>query len=122
MMNAHRRINRCAGFFLLDVVTGIVVAMVILVALTVSVQRYRHASRRLADQRAAVQLAERVLTDLQAGQQPAAAPEGFKTQVQDLPERPATSGIRWVEVRVEGSAVSFSLVGLIPVRSAEGQP
>jgi hypothetical protein len=119
MTKTPGKIGRRGGFMLLDIITGIVVGMAVLVALTVSVQRYRHASRRLADQRAAIHLAERVLTDLQAGRPPASEQEGLKAQVVDLTQPQATANSRWVEVRVDGPGV-FVLTGVVPVRQQEG--
>ena len=118
MICTRHNFRSAGGFLLIDVMTGIVVGLAILAALSASVAQYRHGARRLSDQRAAVYLAERVLTDLQAGQTPALEGPGLTATIIDLPERGPTPNTRWVEVRVQGAA-GFSLVGVAPKAGAE---
>jgi hypothetical protein len=102
---------------LLDTLLGMGLVVAMLMLLAVDVTQQRRATMRLAQRRAAVNLAERALTDLQAGRPAPAAEDGMTLSVVDLPipRGPGYASGRWVEVRVTGPAGTQSLIGLIAV-------
>jgi hypothetical protein len=131
--------RRRAGFLMPDIVFGLTVGLMVLMAMSVSLSQYHHTSRRLAQHREAAALAERVLTDLQIGQTPPPAPSGFTVQVRDLSARPplpsegppdsgwgeGTPGSsRWVQVQVQihGPAGQVLLTGMVPTTAKRGPP
>ena len=111
------------GFILIDTVVGMALVAGMIVLLGVQLQQHRHVTERLAQRRAALNLAERVLTDLQAGQ-PAPTPErGMTVKVAKVPgAMAATDAGQWVEVRVTGPAGAQSLIGLVAAAPQEGRP
>ena len=113
--------GRRAGFLEIDVLAGLVIVGALAMALAAVLGRQHRAVQKLADTRAAMQVAESVLTDLQSGRSgpaPSAAPD---TSVEVRPAVPADSGERagkWVEVVVSVRAGHASLVGALPASGA----
>lgn len=130
----HRR-----GVIEIDVVAGLVIVGALTLALAAVVGRQHRAAQKLADTRAAVQLAETVLTDMQAGAKtPAAAPDP-DVMVEVLPAALTAPGTAagvartggsaaeatrdsWVEVVVTVRKGSARLVGPVPNDPAGGVP
>jgi len=107
-----------------DAIMALAIVMILLGVLTVSVNRQRRGSERLADSRAAIRLAEATITALQTGTKPPAAPDGMAVSVraaQTQPEMSVPDGTAWVDVSVTyGSGRSSSLAGLVRADAAKG--
>src|SRR5688500_20404979 len=97
------------GFFLTDMMVGLILVGILTVVLGATVWRTNLVGKRLADNRAALRLAERTLADLRTGT-PHAAPVG-QVQLRRLSDGPA--GQAWVEVRANVEGRSTRLVGMV---------
>jgi hypothetical protein len=127
---ARLRVRR-AGFLELDILAGLFIVAALTLSLAAVLGRQHRAVQKLADSRAAMQVAETVLTDLQAGRAgPGGAPQpgggGPDTSVE---VRPAGDGANaanaadahsgtWVEVVVTVRGGHASLVGPVPSAAA----
>ena len=100
------------GFFELDVVAGLAILAALTLALAAVLGRQHRASEKLADTRAAVQVAEAALADLRAGKAVRPAPDE-DTGV-ELSEEGAAGADRWVRVTVTVRGGRASLAGLVP--------
>ncbi len=111
--------RRRSGIILADVVLGLLIVAATGALLSATTSHHRKASERLAASRAAVRAAERVLSDLQLGQAPAASNENLKWELRPL-EAAAPSGHAWVEVRVVHRERSTSVTGIILTPNVQG--
>ena len=109
--------QRNGGFILADAVMGLVIVGILTASLTVLMGRYRHASRRMSEMRAAVAVAEHAVGALQAGQPPP-PPEGDQEillrplDVEGTPPR-----LRWVRITVIHHDQQAELTALVPART-----
>ena len=111
------------GVIELDILAGLVIVGALTVALAAVLGRQHRAVQKLADSRAAMQLAEMALTDLQAGKPAAPANVEPDTAVEVSPlevgplDGASPAGVApgvWVEVTARVRAGRASLVGLVP--------
>jgi hypothetical protein len=110
----------------MDVLAGLVIVGALTMALAGVLGRQHRAVQKLADTRAAMQVAETVLTDLQSrrggpGPGPGAAADTSVDVRPAVAADPADSGARagkWVEVVVTVRAGRASLVGAVPASAA----
>jgi type II secretory pathway pseudopilin PulG len=106
------------GFFEIDILAGLVIVGALALALAAVLGRQHRAVQKLADARAATQLAESVLTDLQAGrggERP--AEDDVSVEVKPVGDAAAAAGARagaWAEVVVRVRGARASLVGPVP--------
>jgi type II secretory pathway pseudopilin PulG len=122
MSTSHAQPPR-RGFTLVDTMLGLALVAGMLVLLAVDLEQHRRTTGRLAQRRAALNLAEQVLTDLQAGRPAPSQDGGLAVRVAEVPSPAAApKGGRWVEVRVTGPAGAQSLIGLVGASRAEGRP
>ena len=108
----------------IDATAALVIVGALALSMAVALGRHHRAAQKLADTRAALQVAEAVLTDLQAGKEsPQRAFEADPEVKVEL--RPAADGARapdgaadarWTEVVVTVRAARASLVGPVPGR------
>ena len=118
-----------AGFFEIDVLAGLFIVAALTMALAAVLGRQHRAVQKLADTRAAMQVAETVLTDLQAGRPGPGSGRGDDTSVEvrpleegGAPGAAAGPGVahtgKWVEVVVSVRGGRASLVGAVPQSAA----
>jgi len=118
-----------AGFFEIDVLAGLFIVAALTMALAAVLGRQHRAVQKLADTRAAMQVAETVLTDLQAGRPGPGSGRGDDTSVEvrpleegGAPGAAAGPGVahtgKWVEVVVSVRGGRASLVGSVPQSAA----
>jgi type II secretory pathway pseudopilin PulG len=115
-----KHMMRRGGYILFDLITGLVLAGIILVALTVAVVSQNHLAARLAESRNATAAVEGLLAQLQrgggGGGPPLAVSDDVRMAVRPIDDRPLGSHV-WVEVSAERDGRSVSLIGLIPRQS-----
>jgi len=109
------------GFFSADVIGAVMLVSVTAVMLAVAVSRGQRASARLADSRAAVNLAEKTLVALQAGLTTPDAPAGAKVQVEKVEAPETPKGLAWATVTAQVNGRSASLTGLVKTDALEKQ-
>ena len=120
MKSTAKRGRAGRGYIVIDVVAALVVVGSLAAALATSRGRYHSAAQKSAATRAALQIAERVLTDLQAGRPSALRPlePDPDVRIETRPvaaESPAPApGQRWAEVVVSVRGGRASLVGVVP--------
>ena len=107
------------GYMVIDVTAALVIIGALALALAVTMGRQHRAAQKLADTRAAVQMAETVLADLQAGKPAPAAPLSTGDPDMKVEIRPAAGGrpgskTSWVEVVVAIRGGRASLIGAVP--------
>ena len=102
------------GFFIIDVATGLVLCMALAFALTIAVSSHSKTAARFADERSAVYLAERVLTELQSARPAPFAPTDAAIDVKALSPIPELPGKSWAQVKATVHGRSTTLVGWIP--------
>ena len=114
---------RRRGFMVMDAVGGLILVAILATVLAVALNRQNRAQQKLADSRAAVRVAERVLAELQASAKPAMEEDQTRIAVVPAEGAPDVRGLVWVEVRVACWGQHASLVGLVPRASlpAEGR-
>jgi type II secretory pathway pseudopilin PulG len=112
-----RRRSRRKGFFITDVLTGLLLIVVLAVALATAMNAQQRAARRFADEREAVRTAERVLTNLQRGR---AAPS--TGQSGDSQTRIEPLDNNWVRVVVTVRGRAAELYGPVPGAVKGAQP
>src|SRR5271170_5575919 len=105
--------TRRHAFLVMDVVWGLAIAMVLLMAMTVAVVKQARAQRQLAETRAANRSAEAALLALEAGQ-----PAPSVVHVEKIPAD-APAGRAWVKVRVDEHGAAGELVGLVKADMVE---
>jgi Tfp pilus assembly protein PilX len=113
-MKRNQTSHRRRGFLELDILAGLVIVGALTLALAAVLGRQHRAVQKLADTRAATQLAESVLTELQAGR--AQPKPGGEADV-SVEVRPAGD---WVEVDVTVRGARATLVGPAPQAPAGG--
>lgn len=115
----RRRSRR--GILLLDVMAGLAVMLVTLVLLANVRSRSQIVARRLADDRAAVHLAEATLLSLHAN---ANTTIDERVRVSRLDEPAAPTGEQWAEVSATVNGRSVTVSGLIAAlpRTTGGTP
>ena len=114
------------AFLEIDVLAGLIIVAALTLALAAVLGRQHRAVQKLADARAAAQVAEAVLADLQAGRAPAHVEDRSDPDV-SIDVRPAgdadgadASSRTWVEIVVTARGGRASLVGLVPKGDAGG--
>ncbi len=113
---------RCRGILLLDAIMGLSVVALVAVVLAAAVGQTKRASDKLAQQRAAMRIAEQVLTQLQTGQEPTVANDGVRWGAQILEVQQAVAEHQWVRVSIEWQGQAASLVGLVPGKAVTSLP
>jgi len=118
LRGAHRR-----GFMLMDVIGGLILVATLATVLAIAMNRQNRAQQKLADSRAAVRIAERVLADLQTSGKTAADDDDTRITIHRAEGAADARGLAWAEVRVAFRDQQASLVGLVPRQSlpAEGR-
>jgi hypothetical protein len=87
--------------------------------LAVMLNRQNLAEQKLADSRAAVRLAERLLTELQTSAPSTASPnEETRISIRPCDGQANVSGSAWVEVQITFRGQSTHLIGLVPQEAA----
>ena len=121
--------GRRRAFLEIDVLAGLVIVGALTLALGAVLGRQHRAVQKLADNRAAMHLAEAVLTDLQAGRgrsQTGADPDVTVTlrRVDRVGDQPgvAAGPDAWVEVVASVRGGRASLLGAVPRDAAGGAP
>jgi type II secretory pathway pseudopilin PulG len=99
----HRR----RGFFITDALIGLFLIVALVAALSAATSRQIRSARSLADERKAIRLAERVITQLQRGQLAPQPGTDESIRIDDL-------GELWTRVTVTVRGRSAELVGRIP--------
>jgi type II secretory pathway pseudopilin PulG len=112
---AVKRVERRA-FILADVAIGMAVVGVIAAVLAGAVGRTRAAEQRLADDRAAVRLAEHALLNLQHHQTAPTAPDGASINVRRATD---PTGGAWAAVDVDLHGRRATLFGMLPEEAAK---
>lgn len=115
MKNAHPAtslITRRRGLFLTDMIVGLILVVALTAVLGAMVWRTNLIEKKLADNRAALRLAERALADLRAG----SAIDASNVRVRRLTD--GTAGQMWVEVTASVDGRSVALVGLVRKEAA----
>jgi type II secretory pathway pseudopilin PulG len=102
-----------SAFLTLDVIVALAVVVTLSAVLAVSLSRMHQASLRMADERAAVRLAETAILHLQARDK---TPLLAQTSLRPL-TNPAPPAQTWVEVTAKYNTRPASLIGLIPTAS-----
>ena len=105
------------GFFSIEVIGAMGLVVTLALILAVAVGRQRKGSDRLAESRAAVNLAERSLTALQTGED-LPQQEGASVKVEPI-ATPAPKGLAWASVTASINGRSASLTGLVKVEALE---
>jgi type II secretory pathway pseudopilin PulG len=103
---------RRRGFMMLDVLIGIILLGALLSVLGISANLRNRAAVRMASQRAAMQLAEMALADLQRGATTAPAEAQDSVVVHRSGQR--IGGLEWVQVIASHEGRQASLSGLAP--------
>jgi hypothetical protein len=104
------------GFFFMDVLVGLGMALALLAAVTVAAGHLRRAERQLAEARAEMRQLEAAALALQNGGEPDKA-----VAVERLSE--AAGGRMWVRISLRGAqGNSRSLVALVRADKAGGNP
>jgi hypothetical protein len=106
--------RRRAGFFLMDTVTGLVVAGILGTLLAIAIARGGQAERRLADGAAATRIGQRALSALHEGKGVPTDFAGATVAVKPVEGGAKVDGRAWVEVTVNYQGRRASLVGLVP--------
>lgn len=111
------------GFVLTDAMLALWILVVLLSLLAVGLAGHARAARRLADQRAAVRLAEHVLVQLQSGGAAPTPQADEQIQITPIKDKPA-SGHPWVQVRAVVRGSEAILAGVVPAKaiSPEAHP
>jgi hypothetical protein len=99
-----------------DIAIGMAVVGVIAAVLLSAVGRERAAEQRLADDRAAARLAERVLLDLQHHQPPPQARSDARITMRKTAD---PAGGNWTAVDVELRGRRATLIGMVPEQGAK---
>jgi hypothetical protein len=120
-MSRIRRHRFRRGFFSADVIGAIILVSITAVLLAAAVHHTQRGSARLADSRAAVNLAEQTLIALQAGLTVPKAPEGAKVQIEMSDAPGAADGLAWATVTAQVNGRSASLTGLVKADALEKQ-
>ena len=102
------------GFIIIDVTTGFFLCMALAFALTIAVSSHSKTAARFADERSAVYLAERVLTELQSARPAPSAPTDGAIDIKPLSLIPELPGKSWAQVKATVHGRSTTLVGWIP--------
>ena len=105
------------GFLELDLIAGIAILAALTLALAAVLGRQHRATEKLADTRAAAQVAEAALADLRAGKPPQTAGGDDDTSVEVRSEGSAGQD-KWVRVSVTVRGGRASVVGLVPADAA----
>jgi type II secretory pathway pseudopilin PulG len=109
---------RRRGIIEIEILIGLIILGALVLALGAVLGRQHRAAQKLADTRAAAQVAETVLTDLQAGRDDRrfAGDPDVAVQLRPADEKPAGEAPRdkWVEVVVTVRGGRAALVGLVP--------
>jgi type II secretory pathway pseudopilin PulG len=103
---------RRRGFMMLDVLIGIILLGALLSVLGISANLRNRAAVRMASQRAAMQLAEKALADLQRGATTAPADSQDSVVVHRSGQR--IGALEWVQVIASHEGRKASLSGLAP--------
>jgi type II secretory pathway pseudopilin PulG len=104
----HRR-----GIFIAETITAIGLIALIGVLLAVAVGRHHRGSDRLAESRAAVNLAEDALTALQAGQAIGQSAPGISVKVEKLDTPASVPGMVWATVQTQVNGRGATITGLV---------
>jgi type II secretory pathway pseudopilin PulG len=115
-MRAQHRAStaRCRGFFVADVVVGLILLAVVGVAVATVCRWQSRAAKQLGDQRAATRAAEYALIELHQGR-PAPAQLGEPAVVRVEPASgggAVLDGYQWVRVTATCDGRSITLLGL----------
>ncbi|MHC4996554.1 MAG: hypothetical protein ACYTGQ_16025 [Planctomycetota bacterium] len=110
------------AFVFIDTVTALVLAIFLTVMTTHSFLQQRQLQTRLADQRQAARIAERVLVDLQLGQTTLEADPDTRIGLERLEGGYRPDGRRWVRVTVEYREQEASLTGLTALNPVGANP
>jgi hypothetical protein len=114
MKSTGRRVRR--GFFLMDLLIGMGIALLLLVTMAVATAQHHQAERRLADTRAAMRQLEAAALAMQNGRTP-------EPPVAVARLREASGGRVWVRLSVnETGSKGRSLVALVPADTAGRMP
>ena len=105
---------------MIDIITGLIILMVLLVTLTAAMARQRRGEQKLADTRSAMRLAEQTATALQLGQSPPAPGEGETIEVLAIQPAEGIAGKSWVRIRVTQNGRTATLVAVAPTPSSGG--
>jgi type II secretory pathway pseudopilin PulG len=105
--------QRYRGFFILDAIIGMILVTAMATALVVVVSRQSRASRRLAEQRAAVRDAEAVLAQLHSGELATKPDRGSKVSIRRLPPTGDITGFEWVEIEIQRGDAQTRMTGLV---------
>jgi type II secretory pathway pseudopilin PulG len=108
---------------LMDVIGGLILVAMLATVLAIAMNRQNRAQQKLADSRAAVRIAERVLADLQTSGKTAAADDDTRITIHRAEGAADARGLAWAEVHVAFRDQQASLVGLVPRKllPAEGR-
>jgi type II secretory pathway pseudopilin PulG len=98
-----------------ETVIALAVVGILATALATTISHQHKASRRLAESRADMRLAESVLLAMQTGEPRPAAPDGVKISVQpaDVAGRTGPQDCAWAAVRVIRGGRTSVLLGLV---------
>jgi hypothetical protein len=107
-----------------DIMIGLGMVAALAAVLASAVGRERTAELRLADDRAAVRVAEHALLDLQNSQPLPPLPADVRVAVHAVSDAPvAPAGFAWADVEATVRGRQASLVGIVPagaMRAVEG--
>lgn len=114
MDEGMRHSARQRGFLMMDIFIGLGVIIILAMVVGMAIVATGKSVQSLADHRAAVREAERVLTQLQQGK---TVNHPVKVLEADGPK-----GMTWVRVEATVEGRSAQLVGIVPTRVMEGRP
>lgn len=101
------RRSRHHGIFLLDLMMAIVVLLALATVLSIAINRTAGAADKLANDREAIEVAQRTLLALQAGQRVSESDDRVKVKIERLNEG-------WTRVSVAVDGRRATLTGWIP--------
>jgi hypothetical protein len=116
--------RRHHGLMLLDALAGLTLLVALATLVAVMVGKTNTQTRTLADRRAAMVMAETVLTDLQLGRRGEWAKQlGDAVHIEPLltDGRPPAAGKLWVRIEIQHHGQTASLIGVAP-DEAPGNP
>lgn len=105
--------KRHRAFMVMDAIVGLAILALLGVIVAGELTWHARAAKRLANVRAAAQLAESALFDLQQGHQPSTAQGTDQIKVEQLSGGDPMSHRSWVRVTATLDGQSAALVGLV---------
>ena len=107
------------GIFAAETIVALGLIVLLGVLLATAVGKHHRGSTRLAESRAAVNLAEDVLTALQGGQPLPQTSPGTSFKLEKLDTASPVKGMIWATVHTQVNGRAAALTGLVPASAAD---